>query len=378
MHCLRLFGCLARPFLRVPLAAIATVLPVSALATVANEPDAAAREQLVRVPASSPAETELAVSVVLPAGPGPFPVALIQHDRERDAATVLQRSQRVAQEFVRRGYAVVMAEPVARPAAADGLPACDVRAQAQAQAAQMRRTLDGVQRQPWADVSRNLVLGQGLGSLAVLAYGAAPHPGTRLLVSAGSGQWPARCADWARDWGQLLGEQAGRTTVPSLWFAGEDEAEQPSEVWRALHQRYLQAGARTEWAIGVPGSAQPGFAGAPIWAAPLLGAMLAGGLPVVGPVAPGERTTGGSAVRPRVRVEEIEHLPLQSVSSHEGYQAWLAARGPKAFAIHVGRNVWGSAWGGKRSYVQALANCEQRASEPCTLYAVDETVVWQP
>ena len=115
----------------------------------------------------------------------------------------------------------------------------------------------------------------------------------------------------------------------------------------------------------------------PIWLPRLLAALDAAGLPTqvvqALPVAPDLPVPSASGF---AAVADLDRVPLRTDRARAGYQTWLSAELPKAFAIHPHQGGWASAWGGERPIARALANCERVAKTPCRLYAVGDAVVW--
>jgi hypothetical protein len=76
-------------------------------------------------------------------------------------------------------------------------------------------------------------------------------------------------------------------------------------------------------------------------------------------------------------ISDLGKVPLSSSRGLEEYTRFLEAEAPKAFAVAPGQDTW--AWNSETwdAMTLALSRCEQRAGQPCFLYAVDEDVVWQ-
>ncbi len=154
----------------------------------AQELDAALGEQISMIPSGGFTEPELEVTVFKPEGDGPFPVVVINHRRASGNAKLQPRYRPLlaAREFVRRGYAVAvpMRQGFSKSGGAEIAGGCNVHSNGVQQARSVRRALDWVALQPWADVSRNVVIDQSHGGLTTLAYGTEPHPGTQLQTFA--------------------------------------------------------------------------------------------------------------------------------------------------------------------------------------------------
>jgi dienelactone hydrolase len=254
----------------------------------AQELDARLGEQVQMVPAGGFTEPELEVTVYRPPGAGPFPVLVINHGRASGNAKLQPRYRPslAAREFVQRGWAVVvpMRQGFSQSGGSEISAGCNVHSNGLQQARSVRRTLDWVARQPWADVSRNMVLGQSHGGLTTLAYGTDPHPGTRLLVNFAGGLRQENCTAWQHNLMRAIGDYGAETKLPSLWFYGDNDSYFPPFVWRGAHERYTQAGGRADLvAFGDFGSDAHGLfgsrAGLPIWLPKVMAALDAAGLP---------------------------------------------------------------------------------------------------
>jgi dienelactone hydrolase len=352
----------------------------------AQELDSRLGEAVLTVPSGGFTEPELEVTVYRPPGEGPFPVAVINHGRAAGSAKLQPRYRPAlaAREFVQRGWAVVvpMRQGFSQSGGSEISAGCNVHSNGLQQARSVRRTLDWLATQPWADVQRNVVLGQSHGGLTTLAYGTAPHPGTRLLVNFAGGLRQESCAGWQQNLARAIGDYGADTRLPSLWFYGDNDSYFPPFVWRGAHERYTQAGGRADLvAFGTFGSDAHSLfgsrAGLPIWMPKVLAALDAAGLPTqlvhALPVAADLAAPPPSGF---AATTDLDRVPLRSDRARAGYQAWLAAESPRAFAIHPTQGSWASAWGGERPIARALANCERFAKAPCRLYAVDDAVVW--
>ena len=355
--------------------------------SLAQELDASLREEVVMVPGTGFTESELEVTLYRPAGDGPFPVVVMNHGRAPGDARFQPRWRpaMAAGAFVARGYlvAVPMRQGFSRSGGSEITGGCNVQSNGVQQAQSVRRTLDWLGQQPFADVSRNVVMGQSHGGLTTLAYGTDPHPGTKLLVNFAGGLRQEGCTGWQSNLTRGIGVYGETTKLPSLWFYGDNDSYFPPEVWKDAFDRYQKAGGRAELvAFGNFGSdAHSMFgsrAGAPIWRPKVLAAFERLGLPtqVVNEI---KVAADLSAPQPSgfAKINDFDKLPLSSDAAREGYQKWLNSESPRAFVIHPVKRSWSWATGGVRPYARAMASCERLAGSPCEFYAVDDTVVWK-
>ena len=356
------------------------------LAAVAQELDSSLGEQVFMIPSGAWSEPELEATVFAPPGPGPFPVIVINHGRAPGNAKFQPRYRPVlaVREFIQRGYVVMvpMRQGFSKSGGSEISGGCNVYSNGIEQARSVRRALDWAASQPWADISRIVVMGQSHGGLTTLAYGTQPRTGTRLLVNFAGGLRQENCTSWDHALMRAMGEYGATTRLPSLWFYGDNDSFFQPFVWRGAHERYREAGGPAELvAFGTFDSdAHRMFgsrAGLPIWLPRVLQAMTSLGLPteLVHKIPEAPDLTA-PPVSGFAAIADVDGLPLRSERARAGYREWLRADGPRAFAIHPGKGFWASTWGGQRAIARVLSRCEVLAKEPCKLYAVDDAVVW--
>lgn len=344
-------------------------------------------EAVLMIPRAGFTEPSLEVTLYRPPGEGPFPILLINHGKAPGNAhfQARYRPEVAAREFVSRGFAVVvpMRQGFSKSGGSNPGTGCDGHNNGLQQARSVRRTLDWLAQQPWADLSRNVMLGQSHGGLTTLAYGTAPHPGTRLLVNFAGGLRQEGCHGWERGLIEAIGNYGASARLPSIWFYGDNDSFFPPFVWQGAFERYTKAGGQAELvAFGSFGTDSHNLfgsrAGLKIWLPKVIAAMAAAGLPTeVLHEMPTPADLPAPPASDFAALDAIDKLPLAGEAVRNAYSAWLAAEAPKAFAIFPGKRGWGSAWGGDRPIARALANCERRVKEPCKLYAVDDKVVWR-
>ena len=363
-------------------ALLAMALPVRAQEAL----DATLGEQVLTIPSGGLTEPELEVTLFKPDGPGPFPLLVLNHGRAPGNAKFQSRWRPLGpvRVFVSRGWAVLvpMRQGFAKSGGNEIQGGCNVGSNGEQQARSVTRALAWAGTQPWADVSRNVVMGQSHGGLTTLAYGQAPHPGTRLLVNFAGGLRQEGCTAWQHNLIDAIAGYGAKTTVPSIWFYGDNDSYFAPFVFRGAFERYVQAGGRAELvAYGNFGSdAHAMFgsrAGAPIWVPKVMAALDGLGLPTqvlrpLGDPADVQRPAASGFAA----LTDADKVPLRNDRARDGYRAFLAAESPRAFAVHPLSGNWGWAWGGEQPLARALANCARNSPSPCRLYAVDDAVVW--
>ena len=380
------WGLLRAGLMAAMLAGLPAAQAQPAASALAQSLDSSLGESVVMVPSGGLTEPALELTLFKPPGDGPFPVVLINHGRASGLASLQPRYRPLlaAREFLRRGYLVAapMRQGFSKSGGNEIQGGCNVHSNGLQQARSVRRTLDWLASQPFADVSRNAVLGQSHGGLTTLAYGTDPHAGTRLLVNFAGGLRQEGCLGWQNNLIKAIGDYGGATRLPSIWFYGDNDSYFAPAIWQGGFERYSQAGGRAELvAFGnFGGDAHAMFgsrAGLPIWLPRVMAALAAVDLPVavVNPL-PEPSDLAAPPASGFAKVDDIDKVPLRNERARDGYRSWLAAEGPKAFAVHPTLGNWGSSWGGNRANARALANCERNAGQPCKLYAIDDNVVW--
>ncbi|WAC74706.1 hypothetical protein OU995_08400 [Roseateles sp. SL47] len=361
---------------------------------------------------------ELPVTVFRPAGPGPFPLAVISHGRDwrQRAHYQRQRYESAARFFVRKGYAVAVPLRLGYgELAAAGDPestlSCDHPRYAEALGAagqQIASVVRFMVKQPDIEASRTVLVGQSVGGMASLAALAAlqspVHPPSSqplqtsqaefdvpmpsilavINISGGHGGRPDGAGSPCRP--DLLKQELARlgrlqhqqpeAAVPTLWLYADNDrffgAHWPTQ-WA---QAYQEAGGRMSWR-SLPPVGQDGhrlFTEAnDVWQ-PVVDAFLR----PLGVEIPGALPYPPEDDRGWVDVGDLSALPTSTPELQRLYRAFLAAPLPRAFAMN-GQTRSAFATGDDASS-RALARCEEgaQAETPCHLYAVNRTVVWSP
>lgn len=77
-------------------------------------------------------------------------------------------------------------------------------------------------------------------------------------------------------------------------------------------------------------------------------------------------------------LNSISAFPIKSPHAEKDYSLFLNAALPRAIAVSANQKTW--AWNGNstNSAATALSRCAAQAKQTCTLYAVDERVVYAP
>lgn len=342
-------------------------------------------EQILHVPGNPADPVTLVMTVYTPDGPGPFPLAVMNHGSTSDLPPADQPRYHLtfsAYYFLSRGYAVAL--PMMRGYAGSGghihAHGCDFAATGLEAAKDIRAVIGYLKQQPYIDGSRIVVAGQSFGGWNTLAFGTLNEPGVKGLVSFAGGMKASDCRDSDRALIAAAGALGARASIPSIWFFGDNDALFAPPVWHAMFDRYTAEGAPAELvAYGAFGSNSHNLlgsgAGLNLWV-PKLDAFLArAGLPNK-LVYPEYLPTPAPPPSHYAALDDVQALPYLSLHGEQAtayYQKFLAKPLPRALAI--GTRGAGEASEGFDPIARALQLCSQRSPD-CRLYAVDNDVVW--
>ncbi len=354
------------------------------------QPDPALGESIVFIKNNRLFPVDLETTIFRPEGAGPFPVVVINHGKDTGNNRLQPRARyaAAAREFLQRGYVVVvpMRQGFSKSGGAAVGEGCNIAGNGEAQTDDVRAVVSWLEKQPWADTQRMVMMGQSHGGLTTLAYAQEPHPGFKLFVNfAGGLKWASGNCPWEQALADAYGRYGARTRVPSLWFYGENDSFFPPNVIRPAHDAYVKAGGKAEMvAYGPFGSDAHGmfgsYSGLPLWIKRVEEKLAAAGLPtaVVLPQFARDSTwTKAPTATDFAKVDEVDRVPHLRDTGREGYRAFLLRSSPRAFAI-APNGAWGWATGGEDPLKRALDTCSRRGEGKCRLYAVDADVVWTP
>ncbi len=344
-------------------------------------PLAPMQEEVLTIAGDPGRPVALQVTLFMPPGPGPFPLAVVNHGATSVSATNRGERNRfsiLAYYFLSRGYAVAL--PMMRGFAGSGgaLPeGCNMAAVAEANARDMRAVMIALARRPGIDGSRAVVAGQSFGAWNTLGIGASAPAGVRALVAFNAAIRSSACRQQDASMAEGAAKLGARTTLPSLWFYGDNDAIMPAATWREVFRRYKAGASRAELvAFGPYGTDSHQLlsdpSSFPIWA-PKLDAFLAqAGLP-------SETLHADYLPRPQpppthfAAVDDVRTIPLGSDGVRAVYHKFLAAPFPRAFVIGAAAAL--EEHGGYDPFGRAMLACG-RLTSGCKPYAVDGEVVW--
>lgn len=269
--------------------AVALALPLCAgVAARADELDPQLNERVLKLPGDPSRPVALQVTVFTPPGSGPFPLAVINHgknlgDPRNDPRW---RAPSVSRYFLARGYAVAV--PMARGFAGSGGvfdgQGCDVEDDGIAKARDVLGVIYALEKEPFVDPARVVVVGQSYGGWTTLALGTLEVPGLKALANFAGGRRATLCTNFKSDLVTAAGHFARRTHTPSIWFYGDNDELFSPDVWRPMFDAYQANGGKGELvAYGRFGKDAHMFLASPdalsIWAPKMDAFLSAQGLP---------------------------------------------------------------------------------------------------
>lgn len=350
----------------------------------ANTSEFQLNEEIVMLPVTENGERlQLETTIFRPPGNGPFPLLLMNHGKDRGNPTNQKRDRFLAmsREFVKRGYAVAvpMRKGFAKSSGQYSDFGCNMKDNGQLQADDVQAALTALVKENWVDPDRILVAGQSYGGLATMAFGTRPFPGVRgMLNFAGGLRVDGGNCQWREALVSAVTDYAAKTTLPSLWFYGENDSYFNPELARQMFHAYQSAGGQAQLiAFGKFKADAHGLAGSrdgvAIWWPETERFLQSVGLPtaVVVPLAPPPKMAASNFAP----IDNISAVPYLTENGREGYRSFLEKATPRAFAVSAS-GQWSWAEEGDDPAERVLATCQQSSKTPCRLYAVDQDVVW--
>jgi dienelactone hydrolase len=352
----------------------------SAFARPTIAPDAPLNEEVLSVPVSAAPPIHLVVTLYMPSGAGPYPLAVINHGSYFDPPRAPRISDNfAAYYFLSRGYAVAM--PMLRGyAESEGhwTPhGCDIIATGLDAARDIRATIDYLKHVPGIDPSRIVVAGKSIGGWNTLVFGTLDVRDIKGLISFAGAMKESDCKTPDATLISSAAQLGAHTKIRSIWFFGDNDQIFATPTWRGMFQQYTAAGGPAELvAFGTfLNDAHAIFAsgeGLRSWV-PKLDLFLAKiGMPNE-EVHPEYLPSHPPPVTHFADINDLAAVPYLDQAHLALYRSFLAAPLPRAIAIGLGGA--GVAAGGFDSAVAAMDQCWRQARY-CQLYAIDSDVVW--
>jgi dienelactone hydrolase len=353
-------------------------------------PPVPTHEEVVHLSGDADRPVDLVTTLYLPEGPGPFPLAVVNHgvngSREKPADMKRHRFTYLAYYFLSRGYAVAL--PMMRGYAGSGgsqnFHHCDLDEAALGNGRDIGGAIAALGSDPRIDTTRVVVAGQSFGGWNTLGLGAmSPAPaGVKGLVNFSGGLNSSGCP--GSDGVEALVRGAARlgaaTTLPSIWFYGENDKLFATGTWRGMFAAYTGQGGHAALVDTGPFmddshqmlSHPESF---PIWVRRLDGFLAQIGLPSRD-VQPAYMPVPVPPPSHFADIANVDAVPWVSEAGRQSYRIYLTRPTPRAFLV-ASNGGFVAAVTGFDPLGRAEADCV-KAHLDCRPYAVDDDVVWVP
>jgi dienelactone hydrolase len=340
-------------------------------------------EQVVMIPVGTGfGSVELETTLFIPPGNGPHPLVVINHGKAFGNPRFDSRARFVAasREFLKRGYLVAlpMRAGFSKSSGSDISPGCNSESYGLLQGDMVRNVLDQLIKRADVDSTKILVIGQSTGGLTSIASGSVVFPGVRGILNFAGGVKNNNC-NWEQTLVDAFSAFGRSSKIPSLWFYGENDSFWGADLPKVMYKKFIEGGGTAQlvsYGKFADGDAHGMFSnekGVPIWWPETEKFLINIGLPIAI-----KYVVEKTPTPPRTNfaeISDVQAIPILDERRKDAYKRFLALAYPRAFAIAPHGNV-GWAWGVFDPIANALTACEGIAKEPCTLYAVDDAVVW--
>jgi dienelactone hydrolase len=325
---------------------------------------------------------ELETTLFIPPGDGPHPLVVINHGKALGNPRFEPRARFVAasREFLKRGYLVAlpMRPGFSKSGGSDISPGCNSESYGALQGDMVRNVLAELIKRPDVDPGKILVVGQSTGGLTAIAFGKVAFPGVKGIINFAGGVRNSSC-NWERALVDAFASYGKIFKLPSLWFYGDNDSFWGANLPKIWHEKFTEAGGEAQlvsYGKFAEGDAHGMFSnerGVAVWWPETEKFLMGLGLPVA--IKYRLEKTLAPAGTNFAEITDVQAVPILDDRRREAYKRFLALSSPRAFAIAPHGNV-GWSWGVFDPIANALTACEGVAKEACTLYAVDDTVVW--
>jgi hypothetical protein len=234
--------------------------------------------------------------------------------------------------------------------------------------------------QPWIDSDHVIVAGQSYGGLATMALGTDALPGVRGLINfAGGLRDDSNGCDWQNALVTAFADYGANNKIPSLWMYGENDSLFGPDLAARMHAAFENAGGKARL-VEFPAFKRDAHGmlasrdGAKVWMPDAERVLPPVGMPPDQlydfPDQPAPPKTDFAVV------DDIDAVPFLSEAGRKAYREYLTKMSPRAFALSpTGQWCWTEE--GEDPDARALAICSAKSAQPCSLYSVDENVVWR-
>ncbi|TDY49949.1 dienelactone hydrolase [Paraburkholderia rhizosphaerae] len=340
-------------------------------------------EQVIGIPGGPDGSITLQTTIYKPDGPGPFPLVVFNHGKIHGDPRSQARSDPVsfAREFVRRGYVVVAPnrQGFAQSGGTYVQDGCNVERNGLSQAADVASTVDFMAKQSYVDAQHIVIAGTSHGGLATIAYGADAASGVRGLINFSGGLRQDACTDWQGNLTRAFGTYGEQARVPSLWLYGDNDSIWSPELVSQMYAAYDAHAANSKMVdFGMYKNDAHRLVGdrdgVHIWWPSVERFLARIGMPTRVQY----QVSEPSQPKPTdfASIDSVGSVPFIDDAGRNGYRNFLHQYPSRAFAVSAS-GAWSWAEGGDDPMAMAVTNCQKQSSDPCRLYAVNDTVVWK-
>ena len=329
----------------------------------------------------------LETTIFLPDGEGPFPLVIINHGKSSGNSHMQERYRPISpvRYFLERNYAVFvpMRQGFSKSGGNYSDGSCSMAANGANQAEDVQPVVDYAHTLSFVDKTKTLIVGQSHGGWTALAYGAnEPDKSVKGLVNFAGGLKNDSCGGWQSDLYRTAATFGRNTTIPTIWFYGDNDSYFSRDVSDAMFENYKAGNLTSQFiAFGNFGSDSHGLfasrAGREIWEPHLTKFLVSINMPskVVNKKYAPTPPTPYPPKSDFASIGDVDKAPYIKENGKEAYKLFLTKPFPRAFVIsEQGNYAW--EFGGEDPIDMALTRCEIRANMKCKVYAVDDFVVW--
>jgi dienelactone hydrolase len=327
---------------------------------------------------------ELETTLYVPPGTGPFPLVVINHGKALGNPRFDRRARfsEISREFLKRGYlvAIPMRAGYSKSGGVDILGGCNTESTGRVQAKSISAALEKLLERPDVDKSRVLLAGQSYGGIASIAVGSTnPRAVKGIINFAGGVKLTEVSCSWEQALIDAFAAYGKESKIPTLWFYGDNDSFWGAELPKKMHAAYLASGGKAQlvsygvFSYGDAHAMVSSPKGASIWLPEVIKFLNEIGMPTA--------EVYEIEITPRpvktnfAKLADADAVPYLDDRRKEMYRKFLALPNPRAFSIAPTGNVgWSSESADPLG--TSLNNCEDFAKVPCSLYAVDDDVVW--
>lgn len=329
----------------------------------------------------------LETTIFKPDGEGPFPLVIINHGKSVGNSHMQERYRPISpvRYFLELNYAVFvpMRQGFSKSGGIYSDGSCSMAANGANQAEDIQPVIDYAHTLSFIDKTKTLIVGQSHGGWTTLAYGAnEPDKSVKGLVNFAGGLKNDSCGGWQSDLYRTAAAFGRKTSIPTIWFYGDNDSYFSREVSDAMFENYVKGNPHSQLVTyGIFGSDSHGLFtnrdGRLIWEPYLTKFLVSIDMPskVINRKYAPTPLTPYPPKSNFASIGDVDKVPHIKENGKEAYSLFLTKPYPRAFAIsEKGNYAW--EFGGEDPIDGALTRCKSRANMKCKLYAVDAFVVW--